>query len=126
MQEYTKNYGGRGIDICKEWRESYIAFRDWALSNGYQDDLTLERNEVNGNYCPENCSWITKHAQSVNKRNTNYVEAWGERKAIALWAKDPRCVMSLSALRLRLKRGWRPEEAISTPAVKKRAIAKPA
>lgn len=61
-------YGGRGIRVCKLWEDSFEEFRDWALSNGYADDLTLDRKEVNGNYEPCNCHWATWHEQRVNQR----------------------------------------------------------
>ena len=70
-----KYYGGRGIDVCDEWREDFIAFRDWALANGYQDELTIDRIDVNGNYCPENCRWVTVKEQNRNKTQTIYFQA---------------------------------------------------
>ncbi len=66
-------YGGRGISICKEWMESFEAFSLWAHSHGYRDDdhrLSLERIDVDGNYCPENCKWIPLEDQYDNRRNT--------------------------------------------------------
>lgn len=62
------NYGGRGITVCDEWANDYGAFFDWAVDNGYQDHLSLDRIDVNGNYCPENCRWATWDVQARNKR----------------------------------------------------------
>lgn len=63
-------YGGRGISVCPEWNNSYENFRDWALANGYKDYLTIERKNVNGNYCPSNCTWILNEEQAYNRRDT--------------------------------------------------------
>lgn len=61
-------YGGRGITICNEWLNDFSAFRAWALSHGYQDDLTIDRIDVNGNYYPDNCRWVTMKEQNANQR----------------------------------------------------------
>ena len=81
------NYGGRGVSICKEWRDSFVTFREWAIANGYNDTLTIDRIDVNGNYEPPNCRWITKAEQQFNKTNTRYFEYKGQKKCLAEWAE---------------------------------------
>ena len=83
--EYN-DYGGRGITVCEEWKD-YNNFKQWAMSNGYSDDLTLERNDVDGNYCPENCRWTTIGEQMNNKRNNHFLTYNGTTKTIAQWSE---------------------------------------
>lgn len=82
-----ENYGGRGITVCEEWKNSFETFYEWAMSSGYRDNLTIERIDVNGNYCPENCTWATKQEQSMNKRNTVYITFNGETHNLKEWAE---------------------------------------
>ena len=70
-----ENYGGRGVTVCDEWKTSFIMFKSWAEANGYSDELSLERVNVNGNYEPSNCKWITMEQQARNKTNT--IRAYG-------------------------------------------------
>ena len=65
---HYRAYGGRGITICKEWLDNSKSFYDWALANGWKEGLTIERIDVNGNYCPENCKWIPMSEQYKNKQ----------------------------------------------------------
>ena len=64
------HYGARGIRICNEWLSDFMSFRDWSLSNGFASNLTIDRIDVNGNYCPQNCRWVTVAEQNRNKTTT--------------------------------------------------------
>lgn len=82
-----KNYGGRGIKICNEWDTDFNAFVKWALENGYQNNLTLDRINNNGNYEPSNCRWSTKIEQANNMRTNRPITYNNETKTIAQWAR---------------------------------------
>lgn len=66
-----RHYGGRGIRICDEWRNNFDAFQDWAMSNGYEEHLSIDRINTDGNYSPDNCRWVTMADQNKNKRAKN-------------------------------------------------------
>lgn len=81
------NYGGRGIAVCGEWKDSYSAFREWAYNSGYEENLTIDRIDVNGNYEPSNCRWVPIEEQAKNKRNSIIVEIGGEKKCLVDWCE---------------------------------------
>lgn len=76
-------YYDRGITICKEW-DNYLNFKDWALQNGYSKELELDRTDNDKCYYPENCRWVTKKVNNLNKRNTIMVEYLGEKISLII------------------------------------------
>lgn len=66
--KYYHNYGGRGISVCSEWQDDYATFKEWSLANGYSDNLSIDRINVDGNYEPSNCRWTTATVQNRNTR----------------------------------------------------------
>lgn len=102
-----KYYGGRGIKICSEWLDKengMMSFYNWAIQNNYKDGLTIDRIDVNGNYEPNNCRWVTMKEQANNKRNTRFITYNGECHTITDWAKNTG--IPLSILRDRANRKW--------------------
>ena len=81
-----KNYGGRGITICQEWKDSRDTFINWALQNGHAENMTLDRIDNNGNYDPANCRWVSLKEQQNNRRSNRLIEFNGEIKNLTQWA----------------------------------------
>lgn len=106
------NYGARGITVCNEWESSYISFRDWALSNGYKDNLTLDRINNNGNYEPSNCRWATVKEQSRNTRVNRKVELNGKEYCVIELAEMSG--LDKNVIKYRLDHGYTPYEAVTT------------
>lgn len=82
-----QNYGGRGIKICDEWKNNFILFHNWALDNGYDENLTIDRIDVNGNYEPNNCRWITKRENNLNRRGIILVDFGGKKICLKDYCK---------------------------------------
>lgn len=108
-----KNYGARGIEVCKEWRENSKSFVKWAKENGYADNLTIDRIDVNGNYCPENCRWITIEQQQRNRTNNKRITWNGETHVCSEW--DEILGYTNGTVRLRLARGWSIDRTMTQP-----------
>lgn len=109
--EHYKYYGGRGISICKEWKESFESFIEWALNNGYQDNLSIDRIDVNGNYCPENCRWATQEEQANNKNSNIFITYKGKTMTSTQWSKETG--LSRGMIEGRYHRGWKPEDILN-------------
>lgn len=106
-------YGGRNITVCKEWLD-FENFMKWSMSNGYSELLTLDRIDNNGNYCPENCRWVSRKDQSNNTRKNRMITHNGQTKPITQWANDNG--LPYYILKNRIDRnGWSFERAITEP-----------
>lgn len=110
LNPYYHRYGGRGVVVCDEWND-YESFSVWAISNGYADELSLDRIDNNGNYDPTNCRWVTKTEQHYNTSQNRYETINGVTKCVSEWAKDYGIRYGL-VLR-RLSRGLTIEEALT-------------
>jgi hypothetical protein len=84
---HSHHYGDRGISVCPEW-DDHATFKEWAISHGYAEGLTLERIDVNGDYCPDNCTWITQKEQTRNTRRNIIVEHNGRKAPISVWCDE--------------------------------------
>lgn len=107
-----KVYGGRGITVCDEWND-FSNFMNWSYKNGYNDTLTIDRIDPNGNYCPSNCRWSTLKEQANNTRSTVFLTYKGEKKPASEWSKITG--IPQDTLTKRKRNGWSDEECIKTP-----------
>ncbi len=113
-----KNYGGKGIKVCEEWlhSEGFLNFYNWAMSNGYEDNLTLDRIDNSKNYCPDNCRWITPKEQSNHRTNNRILEYNGIKHTLNEWCEIYN--INKTTLSDRLKSGMTIEEALNKPVIK--------
>lgn len=106
-------YGGRGITVCDEWDKDFVSFYNWAMTNGYNDNLSIDRIDNNKGYSPENCRWVDNFTQNNNRRNNHYVTINKKTKTITEWCRfygnNTQMVLE------RIKRGWDEIKAIQTP-----------
>lgn len=94
-------YGGRGISICEEWKNDFKAFYDWAIENGYQDGLTIDRKDYNGNYEPNNCRWVTQAEQSRNTSRNTLITIDGVTRLLVEWCEIYGVNMSTACYRIK-------------------------
>lgn len=107
---YYEYYGGRGIAVCDGWH-NYVEFRNWAITHGYNDDLTIDRIENEKGYDASNCRWATMREQQNNKRSNHIVYLKGDGHTISEWAEI--LGIGKTTIRMRLKSGWSDEDALT-------------
>nr|DAU26384.1 MAG TPA: PVL ORF-50-like family [Caudoviricetes sp.] len=83
-----KNYGGRGITVCDEWRNDFKAFYDWSISHGWKKDLYIDRIDNDGNYDPSNCRWTTMTVQANNTRRIHAITYNGKTQSMMDWCRE--------------------------------------
>jgi len=105
-----KNYGGRGITVCPEW-QTFEPFCEWAIANGYRDDLSIDRIGNEEGYSPSNCRWVTDKEQGQNKRNNRMISFRGEKITVAECAR--RTGIRENTLRWRIGKGMSDDQVIS-------------
>lgn len=115
-----KNYGGRGICICEDWytphsHNGFRTFKKWAIENGYQDNLTIDRIDVNKGYSPKNCRWVSMKVQQNNKRNNRLITYNGKTQTIAKWCEELN--LPFSTVKNRLNRKLPAEKVLSKKAL---------
>ena len=115
---HYKWYGARGIKVCKEWNDSFQNFKAWALENGYQEDLLLDRIDNDGDYTPENCRWATMAEQCRNRRTNVNLTYNGKTMCLCDWSKETG--IAESTISNRINHGWSIEKALTTPVRKQR------
>jgi hypothetical protein len=120
------NYGGRGIQVWKDWKDDFLSFYEWCMGNGYKEGLSLDRVDNNDNYAPYNCRFATAEEQGKNRRTNRMFTAFGETKCLFDWGKDRRCKVTVWGLRSRIDKGWKGtfEEALTAPIAERKVVSR--
>lgn len=106
-------YGAKGIKVCEDW-QNFIPFCEWAIINGYNDNLTLDRININKDYSPENCRWATIEQQNNNKSDTNLITYNGKTQSLSKWADELNIKPTTLHARI-FRHRWSIEKAFTTP-----------
>ena len=116
--KFYSYYGARGIKMCDDWRNNFVSFQQWALSHDYADNLTLDRIDVNGDYEPLNCRWVTRKIQQNNNRRNRNFTINNETKTLAQWCEIYGVPHERTRNRV-INKGWDILDALTTPPHKK-------
>ena len=107
-------YGGKGIEVCTEWRTNFLNFYNWAMVNGYKEGLSIDRINSNGNYEPSNCRWVSQKVQANNISRNHILEFRGEKHTISEWGEITGIGRKNISNRINNK-GWSIEKTLTTP-----------
>jgi hypothetical protein len=113
-----EKYGGRGIQVCDEWKQ-FEPFLEWANGSGYDNNLTIDRIDNMGGYCPTNCRWVTMREQANNRRGNTLLSYNGETHTLSEWSEIYN--LGENVITERLKIGWSVVDAITKPVRAKRS-----
>lgn len=105
-----KDYGERGIKVCDEWLNDFMMFYNWSMSNGYNDTLTIDRIDVNGNYEPSNCRGATTKQQADNRRDNVYLTYNGKTQTMMEWSDELN--ISYNTIKQRHRKKWSDKECL--------------
>lgn len=109
-------YGGRGITMCDEWLADFMNFYNWAMANGYREDLTIDRIDNNGNYKPNNCRWVTQYEQCRNTRRSIYITYKGKTQILKDWCTELK--LNYQTIRGRINKfNYTPEQAFTKESI---------
>lgn len=117
LNDNYNRYGKRGVTVCDEWHD-YLTFKEWAVSHGYSDNLSIDRIDGTKGYMPSNCRWITEKQQANNRKTCVYLECRGKRMTMTQWSEYLNVPMN--RIKTRLKLGWSVEDALFKPKMKSR------
>lgn len=106
-------YGAKGVKICNEWKISFKNFQEWAITNGYKDNLTIDRINNNGNYEPNNCRWVTRKEQNNNMSTNHIVEYKGKKYTLAKLAETYN--LNYNLIKSRIRYNWNINDIVEKP-----------